>query len=170
MQLSSLSSLQKIWLSSNMLSGTLPRNLLRRWPLLTLLDLSNNKFHGTVPESYTSEASKISNLFLEYNKLTGQLPENSKGLQSLQVFDIGHNHITGTIPRDWMELTLLKDFNIAGNQISGTIPTELLNLSNLSILVMVSSIVFSLAPLVGLLWITNKTSYSFARTTRTTID
>lgn len=103
-----------------------------------LIDVSNNRLTGPIPEGYATDCPNITTIFLELNQFTGRLSENVSGLQSLQVFDVGHNQLSGTIPTSWMTLPNLTSFNLAGNSFTGTVPTELLHLSSLSILILVS--------------------------------
>ncbi|XP_074329107.1 receptor-like protein 4 [Apium graveolens] len=70
-EISLLSNLVSLNLSSNTLGGTLPLGLGQK--SLVKLDLSSNKFAGSIPESLTS--SKLQLVLLNDNALEGQVPE-----------------------------------------------------------------------------------------------
>jgi Leucine-rich repeat (LRR) protein len=132
-----LTSLEQIWLSNNKFTGKLPDNLLDDWRAIRLLDFSSNQFRGRLPSIRGSRNPQLVNLFLEGNSFTGSLPE-TKGLDLLQVIDVGYNQVSGNIPLSWTTLPKLRDFNVAGNRMTGTIPAEILQLTNLEILILVS--------------------------------
>jgi hypothetical protein len=70
-QISLLSNLVSLNLSSNSLGGTLPQGLGQR--SLVKLDLSNNLFSGAIPQSLTSSTLQL--VYLNNNGLDGQVPE-----------------------------------------------------------------------------------------------
>ncbi|ONK81656.1 uncharacterized protein A4U43_C01F31540 [Asparagus officinalis] len=70
-QISLLTNLVSVNLSSNSLSGTLPAGLGQR--SLVKLDLSTNQFSGSIPDSLDS--SKLQLVLLNNNELDGQVPD-----------------------------------------------------------------------------------------------
>lgn len=137
-EIAHLTKLEQVWLSNNQFSGSLPEGLLEKWKSLRLLDFSKNQFRGKIPSIGISNRNpQLVNLFLEGNSFTGSLTEDPKGLNLLQVLDIGDNLISSSIPSGWMSLTKLRNVNLARNRMTGTIPTEILSLTNLEILVLV---------------------------------
>lgn len=147
-----LVNLERIWLGSNRLLGTLPDKIFDKWAKkLQVLDLSKNSFRGSIPKHLFSKSKNLKLLYLEDNQLSGTLPENSPASSSgssgtvssastssaLEVLDVGNNQLTGTIPTSWIRLSKLRDLNLAGNRFSGTLPLQILRLTKLEVLVLV---------------------------------
>ncbi|KAG2261305.1 hypothetical protein Bca52824_068384, partial [Brassica carinata] len=66
-------SLQKLDLSSNRLTGTIPNRLCSWLPFLVSLDLSNNQLNGEIPTEL-AECRFVNSLVLSDNRLSGQIP------------------------------------------------------------------------------------------------
>lgn len=167
-----------VYLNDNRLSGTLPPSLLlpfeQQYLVLFTLDLSGNMLSGSIPtqliareivESYTSfftlslarnglEGSIPPTLFANLtgmaafnfdassNKLSGTLPTNlfpngmtltsNNGAMSLKL-DLANNSLTGSIPNGLLALSSLANgpspvwLSVSDNQLSGTIPSSLFN-------------------------------------------
>ncbi|KAH9658686.1 protein kinase domain-containing protein [Citrus sinensis] len=87
-----ISSLERIDLSSNSLSGTLPNDICIRLPKLETLYLGANQFFGHIPSSL-SECTRLQILWLSDNQFTGRLPENIGNLSKLMVLGLGKNNL-----------------------------------------------------------------------------
>jgi len=66
------SSLEKLWLDGNFLTGAIPENLPDVWPSLQSLDLYDNMMEGTIPESLAR--LDLVKLQLQGNNFSGILP------------------------------------------------------------------------------------------------
>ncbi|OMO90211.1 hypothetical protein CCACVL1_07467 [Corchorus capsularis] len=95
-QISLLSNLINLNLSSNSLEGTLPTGLGQK--SLAKLDLSNNQFSGSIPESLTS--SNLQLVRLNNNLLEGRVPEElySVGVHGGTIDLSGNKGLCGVPP------------------------------------------------------------------------
>jgi len=129
--LAKLTSLQLLRVSSNQLSGPLPKDLAKVTTLASL-DLESNTFTGMIP----SEWRLLSNLFflgLRLNDIDGSLPADIfERLSNLRYLDLEGNKIHGTIPTQIGQLFKMESLYLEKNRLSGTLPTHLANLKNLN--------------------------------------
>ncbi|KAB2083657.1 hypothetical protein ES319_A05G283500v1 [Gossypium barbadense] len=130
-QLSSLSSLQLLNLSSTNISGSIPPSF-GKLVHLRLLDLSSNSLTGSIPQEL-GQLSLLQFLFLNSNGLSGGIPPQLGNLTSLQVLCLQDNLLNGSIPSQMGSLVSLQQFRIGGNpDLTGEIPTQLGLLTNLT--------------------------------------
>ncbi|GMN60556.1 hypothetical protein TIFTF001_029644 [Ficus carica] len=130
-QLSSLSSLQLLNLSSTNISGTIPPSF-GQLTHLRLLDLSSNSLLGAIPPELGA-LSSLQFLFLNSNRLSGKIPQQLANLSSLQVLCLQDNLINGSIPSQLGSLVSLQQFRVGGNPyLTGEIPPQLGLLTNLT--------------------------------------
>ncbi|CAB4289434.1 unnamed protein product [Prunus armeniaca] len=130
-QLSSLSYLQLLNLSSTNISGTIPPSF-GQLTHLRLLDLSANSLTGSIPPEL-GNLSALQFLFLNSNRLSDKMPQQLANLTSLQVLCLQDNLINGSIPSQLGSLVSLQQFRVGGNPyISGEIPSQLGLLTNLT--------------------------------------
>lgn len=71
--LGGLTTLERLVLHDNGLSGTIPYDLLKKNANLTLLQLSRNRFKGTISDMITA-VPKLRTLHLGDNELNGTIP------------------------------------------------------------------------------------------------
>ncbi|KAL5740124.1 hypothetical protein ACOSQ2_029304 [Xanthoceras sorbifolium] len=90
-------SLQKLDLSANELSGTIPPQLCSWLPYLVTLDLSNNDLTGSIP-SELGNCIYLNTLILSDNRLSGPIPYQLTNLGRLNKFSVANNDLTGTVP------------------------------------------------------------------------
>ncbi|XP_021723305.1 probable inactive receptor kinase At5g58300 [Chenopodium quinoa] len=88
----SLPSLQYVYLQQNNLSGKIPSSLS---PQLNTLDLASNSLQGEIPSS-VQNLTNLNKLFLQDNALTGSIPKLNN--QSLKYLNLSNNHLNGSIP------------------------------------------------------------------------
>ena len=88
----SLPSLQYVFLQQNNLSGNIPSSLSTQ---LVALDLAFNSFEGELPSSI-SNLTRLNKLFLQNNNLTGSIPKLN--IQNLKFLNLSNNHLNGSIP------------------------------------------------------------------------
>ncbi|KAM3322566.1 hypothetical protein P3S67_003717 [Capsicum chacoense] len=139
-ELGHLSSLEELYLGSNMLSVCLA-NFLQTWCIafqIKGLYLGINQFCGTLPDSI-SNATKLNFLDLGRNMFSGNVPiDLGVNLQQIQSINLQRNHFTND-PSSTGELSFLislshckfmKFLMIGDNQFRGTLPKS--SLTNLS--------------------------------------
>ncbi|KAF2291084.1 hypothetical protein GH714_019750 [Hevea brasiliensis] len=130
-ELSSLTCLQLLNLSSTNISGTIPTSF-GQLTHLRLLDLSSNSISGYIPQEL-GLLSSLQFLYLNSNRLSGRIPPQLANLTSLQVFCLQDNLFNGSIPSQLGSLISLQQFRVGGNPyLTGDIPPQLGLLTNLT--------------------------------------
>ncbi|KAK2977527.1 hypothetical protein RJ640_025708 [Escallonia rubra] len=128
-QIGMLSKLERLNLSSNFLSGSLPVSLANltqlRW-----LDLSACEISGSIPHQI-GMLSKLENLTLSYNSLSGILPVSMANLTQLTWLAVSGNLISGSIPIEISYLEALTLLDLSLNNFSGRIPSSIGSLTSL---------------------------------------
>lgn len=125
---SSSNSLRFLNLSNNNFTGPVPIGSLSR---LEILDLSNNMLSGKIPEEIGS-FSGLKVLDLGGNVLVGEIPLSISNITSLQIFTLASNQLIGSIPREIGQLRNLKWIYLGYNNLSGEIPKEIGDLTSLN--------------------------------------
>jgi hypothetical protein len=85
---------KKLELSSNQLSGIIPKKLAKLEKLKTL-DLSFNQLEGSIPADL-KKLKKLKTLLLNNNELCGEIPVKLKKLQKLSWLSLDYNHLTAS--------------------------------------------------------------------------
>ncbi|KAD6119007.1 hypothetical protein E3N88_10278 [Mikania micrantha] len=131
--LCNLTTLNRIDLSNNKLSGNIP-NCWNRFDRLLILNLENNLFIGSIPDSIGS-LQFVSMMSMRDNDLTGEIPLSLGNCTGLQLLDLGENRLSGKIP-EWIgeSLSTLRVLSLPSNRFYGTIPTSLCMLEMIQIL------------------------------------
>ncbi|GLJ16648.1 hypothetical protein SUGI_0285750 [Cryptomeria japonica] len=93
-------SLTNLDLSSNSLSGTIPKDLCKWLPFLVQIDLSSNQFTGPIPPELAN-CTYLDVLHLNDNQLSGSIPWELTRLERLNDFNFANNMLTGPIPAKW---------------------------------------------------------------------
>ncbi|XP_035545196.1 MDIS1-interacting receptor like kinase 2-like [Juglans regia] len=119
----SLTNLEFLDISSNKLCMSLPRNLGIGFSKLNYLNLSHNNFSEELPILLMS-LFHLSKLDLSYNSLTGEIPSESSKMQSLEVLNLSHNHLSGIIPTTFEEMHGLLHVDVSFNELHGLIPNN----------------------------------------------
>ncbi|XP_023900166.1 receptor-like protein EIX2 [Quercus suber] len=122
----------KLFLQSNLFSGTIPSNISDLMPSLQYLDLSENHLCGKIPLSIL-KIKHLNILVLRRNNLSGELPHHwNESQMGLRVVDISHNNICGKILSSMGFLGNLSILVLSNNNLSGEIPSSLQNFSIVS--------------------------------------
>ncbi|CAK9187841.1 unnamed protein product [Ilex paraguariensis] len=126
------STLVKLDLSSNNLSGTVPESF-GACSVLELLDISVNNFSGELPIGTFLMLSNLKDLVLSFNDFVGALPESLSNLTNLETLDVSSNNISGLIPSGICQdpRNSLKVLYLRNNIFTGPIPESLSNCSQL---------------------------------------
>lgn len=125
----SLSSLQELNFSSNMLTGAVPVEITGCLSM-RVLDLSNNNFTGELPIGF-SQLTQLETLSLWTNSFIGPIPQDIVLCSKLKHLDLGGSYLEGEIPHAIGNLTNLVYLTLAGNDLSGDIPSSLKQLRKL---------------------------------------
>ena len=119
-----------LWLSHNLLSGTIPNSLLEQ-KHIAHLDLSSNELSGTIP---TLTTTRLNFFKLNGNSLSGTIPLYIFNQSSLLILDLSNNKLTGTVPTEISLIKSVMQINLEGNKFTGILPTQISTLTLLTIL------------------------------------
>lgn len=114
-----LSSLRKLSLRKNSLSGKLPEDL-GSCTELQNLNLQENNFSSEIPPSLFS-LNKLIRLSLSNNSFSGGISPEFNKLTQLKTMLLRNNQLTGSLP-ELNDLTILSDFDVSSNNLTGSIP------------------------------------------------
>lgn len=136
-------SLQDLWVSYTLLSGSVPEgNQLPR--SLRVLELRCNKLTGPIPVTL-GNLTHLTFLDVSYNDLEGTIPNEISSLRNLDHLgiggsslgeNIGRSNITGSIPYKLGQLGQLSSLQLSSTQLTGEMPQSLGNLSALTSLML----------------------------------
>ncbi|XP_052723678.1 receptor-like protein EIX1 [Vigna angularis] len=90
--------------------------------LLKSIDLSSNQLSGEIPKEIEGLFGLVS-LNLSRNQLTGKIPSNVGKLTSLEFLDLSQNQLVGSIPSSLAQIDRLTLLDLSHNNLSGKIPT-----------------------------------------------
>ncbi|GMN69689.1 hypothetical protein TIFTF001_038735 [Ficus carica] len=90
--------------------------------LLKNIDLSSNRLSGDIPREITQLIGLVS-LNLSRNNLSGQIPQEIGQLKSLDALDLSNNHLLGRIPSSLSQIDRLNTLDLSNNNLSGKIPS-----------------------------------------------
>ncbi|CAL4992840.1 unnamed protein product [Urochloa decumbens] len=117
-----ISSLTEMFdLSGNALSG--PPLQISKLVNVVTIDLSSNKLSGDVPKEVGS-CLELQFLYLQDNFFDGQIPNELNALQGLQVLDLSANNLSGPIPEFLEKFQDLRILNLSFNHLSGPVPNN----------------------------------------------
>eukprot|EP01062_Namystynia_karyoxenos_P068151 TRINITY_DN6246_c0_g2_i1.p1 TRINITY_DN6246_c0_g2~~TRINITY_DN6246_c0_g2_i1.p1 ORF type:complete len:772 (+),score=194.74 TRINITY_DN6246_c0_g2_i1:67-2382(+) len=108
-----LTSLEKIWLNGNRLTGQLPGAALGRLRRLRSLRVYENRIEGGVPPELAA-LPQLEKLILHNNLFSGALPGDFAEAHSLEMLTLGNNRLT-FIPPGVLSLPQLHRLELKGN-------------------------------------------------------
>ncbi|XP_060175541.1 putative receptor-like protein kinase At3g47110 [Lycium barbarum] len=123
--------LTKLLIENNRISGTIPReisNLIN----LDMLSFRGTLINGSIPDSM-GMLSNLKYLGMESNQLTGNIPSSLGNITGLVYIYLQDNKLEGTIPSSLGNCTSLLALDISQNKLSGSIPKQVVALSSLSV-------------------------------------
>ncbi|KAG2327337.1 hypothetical protein Bca4012_036345 [Brassica carinata] len=137
------STLKKLNLSSNRLSGTLPLKVghcavidlshnnisgdfsrIQSWgDYVETIRLSSNSLTGTLPIQ-TGQFLRLTSLEAADNSLQGELPFILATYPELKELDLSHNLLSGSIPGNLLASEKLTDLKLSNNNLFGSLPLQ----------------------------------------------
>ncbi|KAJ7544710.1 hypothetical protein O6H91_09G090300 [Diphasiastrum complanatum] len=127
-ELSNLTSLTRLYLQNNHITGSIPSSIGSIKYLQTLY-LSDNLFSGPLPPSINN-LSLLTTLYVDHNVLSGAIPDLS-ALKSLQYLWLQDNQFTGAIPSELGNLPSLQNLGMENNHFTGSLPDTINQLSSI---------------------------------------
>ncbi len=121
--ISSLTKLQDINLSDNLLTGSVPAEI-GGLTNLYYLNFSYNELTGTLPPEI-SQLINLNYLLLQWNGLTGSIPQEYAALEALVRFYIFENDLSGEIPDIFGNWYQIERVGLSDNQFTGAVPSTL---------------------------------------------
>ena len=129
--------LQKVNLSSNLISQDASELFLNIPPTLESFDLSNNDIRGTLPQELSMKQLLI--FVMSNNSISGPLPDFPDTSPKLKQLVLAKNQLTGTIHDSFFKLNDLNVLDLTGNELIGGIPAGLGDLTQLNTLKLASN-------------------------------
>ncbi|KAK6229282.1 hypothetical protein SCA6_018233, partial [Theobroma cacao] len=116
--------LRTINLALNHLSGCIPSEV---WKLPHLSDMIKwgNNFSGEIPKDICFGTSNLEKLSLAHNLFSGNIPTSVTNCKNLVWLSLSSNQLSGKIPAGIGNLQKLSVLQLSSNNLSGNIPTEL---------------------------------------------
>lgn len=155
---SSLTSLQKLDASYNILQGPLSDSLFAAWPKLSHLELEGNYLSSTLPVSLLQSTAleylymrrnnleldlaqvlapgtlpSIVSLWLDANVIVGPIPKSIVTKPKLASLSLANATLRGSIPSEMGRLSDMRRVWLYDSQLTGTIPIELSNWTQLEV-------------------------------------
>ncbi|GLU19579.1 hypothetical protein SLE2022_358230 [Rubroshorea leprosula] len=111
--------LETLELSSNNISGKIPKWVWKLSKRLSILDLSHNSLTNFEKFSISFPSSTLNSLDLSFNQLRALLPIPPL---SINFFLVSKNKFSGNIPSEFCNLTSLQVLDLSHNTLNGMIP------------------------------------------------
>ncbi|GMY05972.1 probable leucine-rich repeat receptor-like serine/threonine-protein kinase At3g14840 isoform X1, partial [Fagus crenata] len=111
------------------LDGMLPPSLVKL-PYLEKIDLTRNYLSGTIPPEWAS--TKLEYLSITVNNLSGPIPSYLGNITTLIYMSIESNLFSGTIPPELGNLVNLTNLILSANNFTSDLPVALTNLTRLT--------------------------------------
>ncbi|XP_077225108.1 receptor kinase-like protein Xa21 [Tasmannia lanceolata] len=128
--LTNCSSLEKLQLDTNYLSGALPDSIANLSTQFKRLTFGRNQIFGSIPSGIENLVG-LKTLGMENNFLTGTIPVGLGKLNKLQLLTLNRNGLFGQIPSSLGNITHLLTLDLSTNKLQGHIPSSLENCGNL---------------------------------------
>ena len=119
--LSGMTSLDKLKLANNDLTGNVPAGDMLP-PSVTWLIIDSNGFDGPIPDLSDLESLKL--LWLHSNALTGEIPAGDMLPPNVDDLNLRDNMLSGEIP-DLSVLDMATRVRLHGNMLTGEVPASL---------------------------------------------
>ncbi|KAL8482012.1 hypothetical protein ACS0TY_028242 [Phlomoides rotata] len=120
-ELGNLGNLESFVGAYNILTGSIPSSIFNISTLLRL-GLQQNQLSGTLPSITGLSLYSLQELYLHYNRLTGQIPTSITNISQLTILELNRNSLTGEIPGSIGDCLLLEFLSLSNNKFGGSIP------------------------------------------------
>lgn len=128
--LGSLSLLNTLILSGNLMDGTIPELFLETSPLLGTIHLSSMNITGTIPTQFG--LLPLADLRLDRNGLTGPIPAELGSIPELRILELQTNELDGSLPGSLFTSLSLATLRVGENiMLMGSIPETVSQMINL---------------------------------------
>ena len=117
-------------LARNELSGEIPPGLANLSSLFRL-ELGRNRLTGRIPRELGQ--LRLGYLNLSDNQLSGEIPAELAGIPGLRELELGKNRLTGNIPPALCDAPILFSFYVNDNQLTGEVPPKCFQLDSFEI-------------------------------------
>lgn len=118
-------------LEARSITGTLPPEVSLLSGLVGL-NLSTNNISGKLPRDFGSTFQQLEDLRFDRNKITGTLPSSIGEMSALRIWYMERNpDFSGTVPSTIVQLSSLEEFVLYYTGITGVIPQGICDLPNL---------------------------------------
>ncbi|KAK8993186.1 hypothetical protein V6N11_033289 [Hibiscus sabdariffa] len=134
-----LSSTMFFSLSSNGLTGAIPKSVCNAADYMLVLDLSKNGLSGEIPRCLIGSMVYLGVLNLRGNMLSGNIPDAFPSNCLLETIDVNGNKLEGKIPRSLAWCKRLEILNLGNNHINDSFPFSLKHIASLRVLVLRSN-------------------------------
>ncbi|XP_039046399.1 probable LRR receptor-like serine/threonine-protein kinase At3g47570 [Hibiscus syriacus] len=123
-------SLNHLWIDSNDILGTIPKEI-GNLVGLEFLALYENMLTGSIPDSI-GKLSKLKYFGVNINRITGKIPHSLGNMTQLLALGISENFLEGSIPTSLGNCSYLEALDLSLNRLNGTIPKEVIGLCSYS--------------------------------------
>ncbi|XP_009607907.3 putative receptor-like protein kinase At3g47110 isoform X1 [Nicotiana tomentosiformis] len=128
--------LTKLLIGNNRISGTIPREI-SNLVNLDVLNIKGTLIKGSIPDSI-GMLSNLKNLRMDSNQLTGNIPSSLGNITGLLRIYLQNNSLEGIIPSSLGNCTSLQTLDISQNRLIGSISKQVVGLSSFSVLLNMS--------------------------------
>nr|GMD82023.1 probable LRR receptor-like serine/threonine-protein kinase At3g47570 [Ipomoea batatas] len=118
-EIGNLTQLKTLGLASISLTGQIP-SFLFNISSLKRLDLNNNSLSGNLPVDLSYDLHGLEELYIRNNQLVGPISTKIYGFTNLQKLEVSENQLTGSLPREFGNLTFLKFLDIHTNNLTAS--------------------------------------------------
>ncbi|KAG8372818.1 hypothetical protein BUALT_Bualt12G0106600 [Buddleja alternifolia] len=118
-----------LWLTSRGLTGHISPSI-ANLTTLSRLRLSHNLLSGPLPHTFFSSLNRLQVIDLSHNRLSGEISVSDKLPATIQTFNLSSNHFHGTIQSSFLQPALnLKTFDVSNNSFFEPIPSYVCSFS-----------------------------------------
>lgn len=115
----SLNPLRNLYLSANMLTGSIPKSIGELLDLL-MFDVSYNQITGSIDKNvFYNNQSSLKYIYVNHNHITGKIPATLTTQTSLVQLLLNENEFTGPIPTELSKMRSLEMLLLQGNSLTG---------------------------------------------------
>jgi hypothetical protein len=122
--LANLTELVVFNVSSNNISGTLPKEYAQWYATLNKFVVNNNLISSTLPKPYSSWGSSIKYARFHDCDIYGTLPAEYSMWSNINIFSVSNSRLNGTLPPQYGAWATIGMIVVSSTSLSGTIPAS----------------------------------------------